>query len=950
MSMKKGTKAEYFEGPSRLKMKKRLFITIPVLFMVAATLMGVTSVNPSITRSQLSDQAMKARALMAAMTPEEKVGQLFLVSFKGMDTSEKSQIYDLVTNRQIGGVILSSANDNFSGAGQTIADAYALTSSLQSIALSSAVNNALGSPSLNLDQEISIPLFIAISQEGDQYPYDQILSGMTPLPDEMSIGATWNTELAAQVGGILGKELHALGFNMIIGPSLDVLDVVQPESGEDLGTRTFGGDPYWTSLMSQAYIRGLHQGSQSKLVVIAKHFPGRGGSDRPPEDEVATVRKSLESLKQIELAPFFSVTGNAPDATSVTDGLLVSHIRYQGFQGNIRATTRPVSFDAVALQQILALAPFESWRQNGGIIVSDNLGSKAVRRFFDPAGQSFDARQVARNAFFAGNDLLIVDNFIGSGDADSYSTIIRTLDFFTQKYEEDLAFAEKVDQSVERLLTLKYEIYSNFEASTVISKSSDLAIIGQSQQVTFNVARQSVSLISPSVKDLTTVLPRAPELNERIVFITDTLEAQQCSLCKVTSFFPMDGLENIVLRLYGPEAANQVTSSSMASYGFTNLARMLNDPGTEPDLASDLQSADWVVVSMLNVSPMRLNSDAFKRFLDQKYEVIQNKKIIVFAFNAPYYLDSTDISKLTAYYGIYSKSAAFMDVAARILFQELTPLGSLPVSVAGIGYDLITALSPDPTQIITIQLDIAEITSAAEKVTPSPTAVPSFFIGDALPLRTGIIRDQNGHAVPDGTVVRFQFTVGGDQNSSQQMETTTTNGIARTSYELQTPGVLEIRVSSDPATVSEVLRLEIAEGQAAIITAIAPTPITTPAATFEGSQSPTPQIPEEEPSSQRGPGIGLWSLTLAIILAGVYGIFRFGERKINFHWGIRWGITSFSLALIAYLYPALDLPGTQYWDGLTETLGVVSISVIGLLIGWGIGWIWYWVEKKSERR
>ena len=479
-------------------MIKKLIITLPVLFIVAATLMGITSSNPSTTSSQLSDQAIKARALMAAMTPEEKVGQLFLVSFKGMDTGEKSQIYDLVANRQIGGVILSSANDNFTGAGQTLADAYALTSSLQSIALSSAVNNALGSPSLILDQDINIPLFIAISQEGDQYPYDQILSGMTPLPDEMSIGATWNTELATQVGGILGNELHALGFNMIIGPSLDVLDVVQPESGEDLGTRTFGGDPYWVSLMSQAYIRGLHQGSQSKLVVIAKHFPGRGGSDRPPEDEVATVRKSLESLKQIELAPFFSVTGNAPDATSVTDGLLVSHIRYQGFQGNIRATTKPVSFDASALQQILALTPFESWRQNGGIIVCDNLGSKAVRRFFDPSGQSFDARQVARNAFLAGNDLLIVDNFIGSGDADSYSTIIRTLEFFTQKYEEDPAFAEKVDQSVERLLTLKYEIYSNFDASTVIPKSNDLAIIGQSQQVTFNVARQSVSLISPS--------------------------------------------------------------------------------------------------------------------------------------------------------------------------------------------------------------------------------------------------------------------------------------------------------------------------------------------------------------------------------------------------------------------------------------------------------------------
>ena len=96
---------------------------------------------------------------------------------------------------------------------------------------------------------------------------------------------------------------------------------------------------------------------------MAKHFPGRGGSDRPLEEEVATVRKSLEQLKQIELAPFFAVTGSSEDPSAITDGLLVSHIRYQGFQGNIRVTTRPVSFDPTALSQILTLPQFSSWRR-----------------------------------------------------------------------------------------------------------------------------------------------------------------------------------------------------------------------------------------------------------------------------------------------------------------------------------------------------------------------------------------------------------------------------------------------------------------------------------------------------------------------------------------------------------------------------------------------------------
>ncbi len=110
----------------------------------------------------------------------------------------------------------------------------------------------------------------------------------------------------------------------------------------------------WEVLILPVCIREVNE----RLMVIANHFPGRGSADRPSGEEPATVRKSLEQLKQIELAPYFSVTGNAINAESTADGLLVSHIRYQGFQGNIRSTTRPVSFDPQALSQILSLPAF----------------------------------------------------------------------------------------------------------------------------------------------------------------------------------------------------------------------------------------------------------------------------------------------------------------------------------------------------------------------------------------------------------------------------------------------------------------------------------------------------------------------------------------------------------------------------------------------------------------
>src|SRR5512146_1885199 len=47
---------------------------------------------------QSTDAQQKARALLDKMTPEERVGQLFLITMEGSSFDEKSQIYDLVVN------------------------------------------------------------------------------------------------------------------------------------------------------------------------------------------------------------------------------------------------------------------------------------------------------------------------------------------------------------------------------------------------------------------------------------------------------------------------------------------------------------------------------------------------------------------------------------------------------------------------------------------------------------------------------------------------------------------------------------------------------------------------------------------------------------------------------------------------------------------------------------
>ena len=403
----------------------------------------------------------KAVDMLARLTPEERVGQLFVVTFTGTTVDERSEVYDLVVNGHVGGLVLTRSNDNFNNTEDIRRQIYQLTSSLQETEWTSS-QTSRPDPATGVSFSPQyIPMFVGISQDGDLFPSDQVLSGITDLPSLMSVGATWDTNLAEQVGEIMGQEMAALGFNFYLGPSLDVLDDPQNTLTSDLGVQTFGGDPYWVSKMGQAYITGLHTGSENRLAVIAKHFPGRGSSDRSPDEEIATVRKSLDQLKQVELAPFFAVAGNSPSVAATTDGVMVSHIRYQGFQNNIRATTRPVSLDSSALDLILKLPELATWRQNAGLTVSDDLGSPAVRRFYETSG-TFDPLQAAREAFYAGNDLLYMDRFIAPNDPNVYTTIQRTLQFFAQKYRSDPEFARRVDAAVERILTVKYSSLSHF--------------------------------------------------------------------------------------------------------------------------------------------------------------------------------------------------------------------------------------------------------------------------------------------------------------------------------------------------------------------------------------------------------------------------------------------------------------------------------------------------------
>lgn len=956
--------------------------------------------SPAPVRSQEEPNLQEqANALFQSMTVSERIGQLFLVTFEGDRAPADSEIADLILNYYIGGVVLQSDNDNLTGYGdpasvpQQVAE---LNANLQRLALLGVSNEPSGvedeeddtPSSVVIPPVVPLPILIATQNDGDSLPVANVMSGFTPVPNHMALGATWRPEYARQVGEVVGRELEASGINLLIGPTLDVLERPSPLSAGDLGTRSFGGDPYWVGLMGRAFTEGVHTGSNNRLAVVARSFPGKGSSDRPVDEEVPTVRRSLDQLKQIELAPFFAVTRDGLGASTVADGLLATHIRYQGLQGNIRATTAPVSLDPQALNSLMALPELAPWRQNGGIVVSDALGVRSVQLFYDDTEREFPHRQVAKDALLAGNDLLYIADFaLGTQDhAAQLANVKDTILWFRERYETEPPFRQRVDEAVLRIIKLKLRLYGgDISAENVIHEAIDddqQAIITPGSTAFFDIAESAVTLLSPSADELTSRFVSPPGSSDSLVIFTDSHEVQSCSTCESVPLLSSTALQERILALYGPSGSGQVQADNVTSFTFTELNEFLNAGGepiplptvqptitpnpstatTEPNatieptatlpadyrIQESLRDADWLIFALLNAGSRTesADSDALSRFLAQRPDLARNNRVVVMAFDAPYFLDSTEISKLTAYYGIYSKTDAFVDAAVRALFLESSLSGSSPVSVEGIQYDLFTQTQPAAGQVIELFLIIDDEIKAPSRQQPMASA-----IGDTLRLQTGVVVDNNGRMVPDGTLVRFilrnrvqgTITILGDRP--------TTSGVAQLDYVLDAsmgPGQFRITAESGDATLSQEVDIIIEEDArlSIIIPTSAPTetvtPQPTPTETPKPTVTPQPQLPTSTPPSPESPTepgllIGLSKLrALAGVIMGVAAIIVMalvvsrGLHGSSVHrlGRVLWGVTG---GLLLYNYYALSMPGSQVFSPLGNMSGVLLILIGGIV-------------------
>ncbi|MGH2592291.1 MAG: glycoside hydrolase family 3 N-terminal domain-containing protein [Anaerolineae bacterium] len=879
--------------------------------------------------------------LFQRMSPDVRIGQLFVVAFDGTDASEASAIAELILDYHVGGVILSADHGNIVDSGdRTPVQVARLTAALQLLVAKSSASPQPDGPAVPF-----IPLFTALEQDGGGPAYSELTSGLTPQPGPLAIGATWNTTDAQEVGRFVGGELSALGVNFLIGPSLDVLTQPDPDGG-DAGVRSFGGDPYWVGALAGAFVRGVREGSGGRIAVALKHFPGEGGLQRDSD----TINQSLDQLQRIDLEPYFTLM-RVPEGETrpLADAALTTHARFRGFTG-LRETTAPISVDATALSTLLQLPHTAAWREPsvGGLMVSGSLGDDKLRRSYDPTLTTFRAEQIALDAFLAGNDLLILNDFsltrTASGEAETIKASIRA---FRQRYSEDLGFQDRVDSAVKRILRLKYRLYPSqrdFLPTDVVAAPGAVdARLRQGLPVVERVAQDALTRLYPGSAQIEAAPPPTPAPDDSFLIFTDDHFVVDCSRCPERTTLFTNAISQTLVR------TADVPPGQITSLGFADLKSFLAGVPTARDLTNVFAQADWIILAQQNLQSDVQQSDAARLLLRDRSELIANKRVALFVFGPPYELTADDLKSLTTSYALYDMATPFVEAAVRALFGQLQPVGESPVSVEAIGYDLTTQTEPDPNRSIT--LDVGE---AAGPSTPTPEP-PILKVGDSIIIRTGLILDRNGHPVPDETPVQFTLIYRDADDFTEEPDADTISGAASIAVTIQFNGRLEIRASSEPALRSDTLELTIAEGEVTTIRTIepppTPTPTRRPTLTPTSTQTSTPtstpvalidSLLGAEPRRVNLIDFVLSMLGITLVEAWAYRAESKRNEEGAIDRAVRLALWGSLCGLAAYAGYGLGLPGA---DAIRAALGGWAALVV-TLFGAAAPWL---VDRVRQR-
>lgn len=294
-------------------------------------------------------QSRWADSVLATMTTEEKIGQLFMVAtFSNRTETYYQQVEKNVINYKLGGLIF------FQGGPYRQAN---LTNRYQALS--------------------RIPLLIGIDAE---WGLGMRLDSTISYPKNITLGAIQDNSYIERVGEEISRQCRRLGIHVNFAPDADIN--TNPNNPV-INFRSFGESKINVAEKAVAFNRGM---KKQHIISSAKHFPGHGDTGQDSHFTLPVISKSREQLYETEFYPFKQLIADS------VGSVMTGHLFVPSLEPR---TSTPTSTSYKIVTEIIR-------KELGyeGLTVTDALNMRGIT-------QGLQAGEPEFLAFMAGNDILL---------------------------------------------------------------------------------------------------------------------------------------------------------------------------------------------------------------------------------------------------------------------------------------------------------------------------------------------------------------------------------------------------------------------------------------------------------------------------------------------------------------------------------------------------------------
>jgi beta-N-acetylhexosaminidase len=331
---------------------------------------------------------------------------MLMIGFRGLDARSEPRLEEDIRNRGIGGVVLFSYD-------------VASASPLRNIASPDQLRNL----ATELQSMSTVPLFIAIDQEGGRVNRLKRAYGFPPTVSAGHLGALDNADSTSLAAGTTGALLRQMNINMNLAPDVDLnTNPDNPVIGKL--ERSFSKDPEVVSRQAGISVDAFHRFG---IIAALKHFPGHGSSTTDTHKDFTDVTATWSSQ---ELEPYRTLIKQG-----YNDPVMTAHVFNAGLDSLYPATLSKAIVGGLLRGQL-------GFR---GVVISDDMQMKAI-------ADRYGLEKAIFQAIDAGVDILLFGNNVSEYDpkiAEKATDIIRKL------LDEGSISHERIDQSYRRIMALK---------------------------------------------------------------------------------------------------------------------------------------------------------------------------------------------------------------------------------------------------------------------------------------------------------------------------------------------------------------------------------------------------------------------------------------------------------------------------------------------------------------